>query len=188
MDKTVSAKNGPFILGPTIELRIEEVEQLFDMLDPYPFLQRDLDQEAEEYIVSWARALPRHHPLKILVHLPQAEAETKEARDLPQAFSRFFTYRADMVRRDLGEQFRIGRRSLAIGLVVLAVCLFIGQAVNGRIGSSYLARFAQESLVIIAWVANWKPMEILLYDWLPVRRRLRLYERLARADVGLKPY
>ena len=48
----------------TIELRVEEISQLFDNLDPFPFRERDLDKDAEAYIVGWARELPRSQPLK----------------------------------------------------------------------------------------------------------------------------
>jgi hypothetical protein len=43
-----------------IEVRVEEISQLFDTLDPFPFRERDLDKQAEEYIVGWAHELPRH--------------------------------------------------------------------------------------------------------------------------------
>jgi hypothetical protein len=35
-----------------IEVRVEEIAQLFDTLDPFPFRERDLDKHAEEYIVT----------------------------------------------------------------------------------------------------------------------------------------
>ena len=46
-----------------IELRVQDVGQLFDTLDPFPFRDRDLDKEAEEYIVGWARELPSSAPV-----------------------------------------------------------------------------------------------------------------------------
>jgi phosphoglycolate phosphatase-like HAD superfamily hydrolase len=55
-----------------IELRIEEISQLFDSLDPFPFRERDLDKEAEEFIVGWARELSLDRPIKIVVHLLRA--------------------------------------------------------------------------------------------------------------------
>ena len=39
-----------------IEIRIDDISQLFHTLDPFPFRERDLDKDAEEFIVSWARA------------------------------------------------------------------------------------------------------------------------------------
>ncbi|MFZ1990497.1 MAG: hypothetical protein WAW96_12085 [Alphaproteobacteria bacterium] len=172
----------------TIELRVEEISQLFDNLDPFPFRERDLDKDAEAYIVGWARELPRRQPLSIIVHLPRDEAETRQAGLLGEAMKGYFANRAEAAQLELKELYRVGRRSLYIGVCVLAACLLLGQIVSGRLGTGYLGRFVEESLVILGWVANWKPMEIMLYDWLPIKRRLDLYRRLARAEVGLKPY
>jgi hypothetical protein len=37
-----------------IEIRVNDIAQLFHTLDPFPFRERDLVDEAEDYIVSWA--------------------------------------------------------------------------------------------------------------------------------------
>ena len=44
----------------------------------------------------------------------------------------------------------------------------------------------EESLIIVGWVANWRPIEIYLYDWWPIVRRIRLYRRIAAAHVRVK--
>jgi len=36
---------------------------------------------------------------------------------------------------------------------------------------------------IAGWAAMWRPMETFLFDWWPLRRECRFYERLARARV-----
>lgn len=41
-----------------IEVRVSELRQLFNAIDPSPFRERDLDPRAEEFIVEWARDLP----------------------------------------------------------------------------------------------------------------------------------
>jgi hypothetical protein len=53
-------------------------------------------------------------------------------------------------------------------------------------GESYLGRYFSEGIIIIGWVANWRPLEILLYDWWPITRRRRLYHRLATAHVEVQ--
>lgn len=166
-----------------IQIRLERALQLFNMLDPFPFRERDLDAGAEDYIVGWARELPRDQPIRIVVHLPAAEAATREAQGIGEALEHFFTYRADVVARDLKELFRIGRWSLAIGLAALSLCLLLAHIVAGMLGPSPLGRFVEEGLVIVGWVANWRPIEIFLYDWWPLARRRGLYQRLAAAEV-----
>lgn len=46
----------------------------------------------------------------------------------------------------------------------------------------------EESLLIFGWVANWRPIEIFLYEWWPIVRRRNLYRRLAAAEVDLTPF
>ena len=38
-----------------IEVRVGAVPNLFNAMDPSPFREKDLDPNAEEFIVSWAR-------------------------------------------------------------------------------------------------------------------------------------
>jgi hypothetical protein len=43
-----------------------------------------------------------------------------------------------------------------------------------------------EGLTIGGWVAMWRPMEIYLYDWWPLRRRGTLLDGLSRVDVDVQ--
>ena len=171
----------------TIEVQVDRVVQLFDTLDPFPFGERDLDKEAEEYILSWARELPKRGAIKIVVHLPAQEAASESARDIAKAFDRHFKDRADVTGSDLKELFRLGRFSLVIGISVLALCIAASQILSRTFANTDIARFLSEGLIILGWVANWRPIEIFLYEWWPLVRRRRLYRRLAAADVVLLP-
>lgn len=170
----------------TIEIRVEHVSQLFNMLDPFPFKERDLDPQAEDYIVSWARELPRGQPISIVVHLPQDEVLSDRAREFPITLRNYFASKAVVTGRELKELFRIGRISLAVGLGVLGLCIVLAQIVSGRLGEGPFGRFVEESLIILGWVANWRPIEIFLYDWWPLLRQRTLYARLAQASVAMK--
>lgn len=68
--------------GGLIELRVEHVAQLFHTLDPFPFRERDLDREAEESVVGWARELLVSRPIGIVVHLPEIETKAGAAGEL----------------------------------------------------------------------------------------------------------
>ena len=48
-----------------IQLRLRELAQLFNSRDPSPFVDRDLDADAEEFIMSWAREHPKDHELEL---------------------------------------------------------------------------------------------------------------------------
>ncbi|WP_275170315.1 hypothetical protein [Bradyrhizobium sp. CSS354] len=69
----------------TIELRVEDIAQLFHTLGPFPFRERDLDREAEEYIVGWARELSGCPAIRIRVHHPNTDVQAKAAPELREA-------------------------------------------------------------------------------------------------------
>lgn len=171
-----------------IELRVKEVGQLFHTLDPLPFRERDLDAAVEAYVVGWARELPGDRAINIIVHLPKEEAEHEDARHIGDAMRNYFAYRAEVVGRDLKELFRVGRVSLLIGLGVLATCVVAARLVGSALGPGYLGGFFNEGLIILGWVANWRPVQIFLYDWWPLARRRRLFRRLATAGIELRSY
>jgi hypothetical protein len=167
-----------------IEVRVGELRQLFNAIDPSPFHERDLDPRAEEFIVGWSRDLPSDAPLALLVHLERAAGLPGEAALLRDAMSEFFGHRAEATRRSLRELFRRGRISLAIGLAFLASSIAIGNALAGSFPSD-LTEILRESLLIGGWVAMWRPLEIFLYDWWPLRRDARGFDRLAAMPVRI---
>jgi len=167
----------------SIQLRLRELPQLFNSMDPSPFLDRDLDADAEEFIMSWAREHPKDHELELTIHLATPPPPDRAA-GLEEAVHHYFSVRAQMKQHELQQLLRRGRLSLIIGLAFLVICLFLGEFA-GRVGSETGANIVREGLTIIGWVAMWRPLEIYLYDWWPVRDEQRLLARLTRMHVRL---
>lgn len=177
-------ESAPAASGPgRIEVHVRDLEQLFHTLDPSPFLDRSLDREAEEFIVGSAEDIPAHIPLTLIVHLQQETDMPDPGKTLAEAIRMHFTRRADQSHRELRDLFRRGRVSLAIGLPILAAALATGEMIGQAVGVRPLSGILRESLFIGGWVAMWRPMEIFLYDWWPIRERRRLFERLGRMAV-----
>lgn len=166
-----------------IQLRLRELAQLFNSMDPSPFLDRDLDNDAEEFIVSWAREHPKNHELELTIHLTTCPPADR-ATGTEEAVRHYFSVRAQMKQHELQQLLRQGRLSLAIGLGFLTGCLFLGRFLTA-LGHGVGAEIATEGLTIIGWVAMWRPLEIYLYDWWPVRDEQRLLARLTRMRVRL---
>jgi hypothetical protein len=171
-----------------IDIRITNSEQLFSTLDPSPFRSRDLDSDAEEYIVASARELPKNAKVRMRIHLGDRGRSSLGEAEISEGIANYFRYRAQITAAELSELFRLGWRYLAIGAPILVVCLIASQsfASAGRVAA--FDRVIEESLIIVGWVANWKPIEVFLYDWQPLRRRLKLYERLSNAEVSFAGY
>lgn len=178
--------NVPPESATTIEIRLSRPQQLFNSLDPSPFHERDLDQDAEEYIVDSADEYPLKKPLTLIIHLPADQIQESDTLDLAQAIHNYFAYRLDMTERRLRLYFRDGRIALSVGLAFLFVCIALRQFVLA-VGRGLVAQIADEGLYIVGWVAMWRPLEVFLYDWRPIRHRARLYAKLARIPVIVHP-
>jgi hypothetical protein len=168
-----------------IEVHVAELNQLFNAIDPAPFRQRDLDPNAEEFIVGWAREIPTDVPLALVVHLDRPAGLPEEAATLRDAIREFFSDRAQASRRRLRQLFRQGRISLVIGIAFLALSLMIGDVVARLLGEDRFGEILRESLLIGGWVAMWRPMEVFLYDWWPIRADARLADRLSAMPVRI---
>jgi len=168
-----------------IEVRVGELKQLFNAMDPSPFREKDLDPRAEEFIVDWAREAAPDATLGMLVHLDRAPGPDREAAALADAVRDYFRLRAVVTRRRLRRLLRVGRTSLLIGLVFLAASIAIGDLVAAALGGRRIGEVLRESLLIGGWVAMWRPLEVFLYDWWPVRAEARLYDRLGAMPVRI---
>jgi hypothetical protein len=182
-----SAAAGPDMTdkSSTIEIAARELIQLFNSLDPSPFPERDLDDEAEAFIVSWAKELSPSERFRIIIHLPRGEIIKAEEQGLRKALSNYFAYRSEMLGRSERECLRMGRRFLISGILVLALCNLTAHFLVSLTHSSPFAQVVADGLVIFGWVANWRPAEIFLYDFWEIRRNRRLYHRLAQAEIVL---
>ncbi len=168
-----------------LELRVGELRQLFNEMDPAPFRERDIDPNAETYIVEWAEETRADRRLGLVVHLARERATPESARMLRDSVDEYFRRRAVATRASLRRLFRVGRVSLAIGLAFLMVALVVGETLSGMVSKESWGSLAKESFVIGGWVALWRPLEIFLYDWWPVRAEARLFDRLGELDVRL---
>src|SRR4051812_1637432 len=65
-----------------IDIRMRQWRQLFDSKDPAPFRDRDLDDDAVDYIVNSFREVRGLGAAKLILHL----SETREASIAPDVF------------------------------------------------------------------------------------------------------
>jgi hypothetical protein len=167
-----------------IEIHVAELKQLFNAIDPSPFRERDLDPNAEEFITDWAKEASPGVTFGLAVYLDRPAGLANEPPELREAVHEFFRHRAELSRRRMRELLRRGRTSLAIGVCALGVSV-AGGNLAGSFFSKHLAQLLQESLLIGGWVAMWRPLEIFLYDWWPIRAEATLADRLSVMPVRI---
>ena len=166
-----------------IEVHLRELNQLFESLDPSPFHEKDLDPKAEEYIVESIKELPARPRYALVLTVDRPAGLPDEGRVVGDAVRAHFDRRSRLLRRQLRRLVRRGLISLAIGLAFLVAVILAAQAVGHLMGENAFAMTVRESLLIVGWVAMWRPLEIFLYDWWTIVGERRHHDMLREIDV-----
>ena len=162
-----------------------ELRQLFNSMDPAPFIEQDLDADAERFIVESAAERPLAEPVELVVHLATAPDDSDPHHVVLTAIHHYFRERAEQARLAFRRLMRQGQVSLLIGIVFLASCFTGAELLDKLHSTNRLLLLLREGLVIAGWVAMWRPMEIFLYDWWPIRDEARLFDRLTVMPVRI---
>jgi hypothetical protein len=166
-----------------IDIRIHTLAQLFDAMDPAPFHDKALDPRAEDYILSSACESAPHEPVTLRVHGP---AELREhAGEIGAAVHAHFNLALQAAERHGRQRMRIGRMTLVLGLAVLIACLVLRSVLPADPSPAWEA--VGEGLLILGWVALWRPVEILLFERWESRQERQHLRALARAAVVFEP-
>ena len=132
-----------------------------------------------------AQEIPRKEPLTIVVTI----SEEPEPRLAPDAIAGggggHFHYELERLERRLREHVRRGQMFLGVGLTVLVVFLTLAE-LTVSLPAGPLREILREGLVITGWVAMWRPLEVLLYDWWPMVDERRLITRVLDALVLIR--
>lgn len=168
-----------------VRVNLQGVNQLFNTIDSSPFREKDLDDDAEKFIVSWTQEFPLDEPVSLVINLKEQPSDD----DLPpsmieDAVQHYFAYRAGLIRMEFKQLLRDGRQALLIGGLFLIGCLGTSNIVLGSHEGTFM-NIMRESLTIAGWVGMWRPMEIFLYEWWPLRRRLQVYLKMSKMKVEL---
>ena len=166
-----------------IEIRIDSLGRFFNTLDPSPFHSRDIDDDAEKYIVDSVRMFQLSEKLKLRFVLPQKE-HLDAVEILPHALDNFFGFRAAMAGMELRAILLEGRMAMLLGLVFLGACISL-RFMLGFLSGSPAGNVLLEGLSITGWVAMWKPVQIFLYDWWPVFRKKKIYEKISNLTIEI---
>lgn len=179
-----SRENGRYL----VEVRLADTRALFNSLDPAPFIEKDLDSDAEDYIVDTVQDFPLAVPLKLVIYLPAEKLAGEHAGSIPEAIRNYFEYRAHHADMKLRFMLLRGRTSLLIGLLFLFSCIAARELLGGLLQAGLLYDIIEEGLLICGWVAMWRPIQIYLYDWWPIRRMRRCFDKIRQMPIELRVY
>lgn len=169
-----------------IDIQVKTTRSLFDTRDPAPFRERDIDDEAMAYILGAVDELPRKAPISLVVWLVEPGGDDLSEGEFADALRAQFAWERDRLQHRIREHLRRAQFVTLLGLAILALFLALAALVELSFEPSAVRNAVEEGLTIIGWVAIWRPIEALLYDWWPLVIQRRIRTRLLEAPVAVR--
>lgn len=170
-----------------VEIKLKDEKQLFDYRDPAPFRERDLDEDAANYIVSSVKEFTLNTPLKLIIHLgASAEARQLDNASIIEAIRLHFEYERELTHKNIRFRLRQGQLALVTGIVVLTICLFISDFLSQNFMSSFFGRTLATGFNISGWVAMWYPSHLFIYEWWPQEYNKRVFRKIAEMEMEVR--
>jgi hypothetical protein len=166
-----------------IELRLKDLDQFFNSFDPSPFHDKDIDDDAERYLVNSVRSFPLKTKLKLIFYLPP-EHHQEASTVLATAIDNYFDFKITMASREIRTTLYEGRIALLIGTLFLVACMSI-RTVLEFLSSYPFGNILLEGLSIVGWVAMWRPINTFLYDWWSLYRTKRVFEKIRDMPIEI---
>ena len=164
-----------------IDVAAERTEDLYNFFDKHaPYVRRDLDQELADYLVACAKELPGRETYVIRFTFSEPSDEEKRER-VRSSVNSFFRYYAELERDAIAEMVRKSAVLFAVGIAIMFIAVWVRQWLGES--RSVVGDVFAEGLTVAAWVSLWESVAIFLIEWMPRRRNVRRYERLAEAEV-----
>ena len=146
-----------------------------------------LDEAIGRSIIDRVSVVRRKSQVRLTFFLPPHEVCDLDLADASRAISTAiradFSRRRETAEHDLVRTRWTGWISLLVGSVVLLTLRSLVEAIHGFAPPGRAATMLQEGFTIVAWVALWRPAELLLYDQWPIRSDIALLRRIEGAEV-----
>ena len=163
-----------------IDIAAAKIADLYDDFDKHAsYLKKELDQELVDYIIDSVREISGE-PFLIQVSL-DAPMDPCAVCRVQTSLHNYFLYLRELEAREMRRLLRTSVILFIAGAALLTASVWMNSrpAVRDVVLGSVIA----EGLTIAAWVSLWEALAMFLVNWAPHRRLIRMYERIAKADV-----
>jgi hypothetical protein len=167
-----------------ITLHLDNLAQFFAVPEPDPFDPQARFATGLETVMSELKPKSLMNRVRTTIVLPADQITPDAEMRLREALGRYCRHHIQQNRQDLRSLRWQGIKALQNGLIFLGSCLLLSALFeNAELLPEWLRRFGGEGFLIAGWVSLWHPVEILLYEWWPFSRQIRIYEKIRHMEI-----
>lgn len=165
-------------------LKLDNITHLFKEPEFDLFMPQKNSTSGIERIVSALKPTSLSDKVKTTIFLPDHQLSENIEKLIVEALRRYCNEKIEQISNDIASLRGQGIRALQRGLLFLAVCLVISTLFdNVEYLPTLVHRFLNEGFLIAGWVSLWYPIELLLYEWSPLKRQKKIYEMIKKMEV-----
>jgi len=166
-----------------IKLTLEHPLSLLEENNPVLAQDSKLPAFTSELLEREFRHVPRKKSW--VLQLDVEQADEAELNKLQADIANHYRNQITSTLADLKEYRRDTVLAFIYGGLFLGACLGLHQLL-ATIYDEDFPRIFDEGLIIIGWVAMWRPAELITFDWIPIVRRLNMQRKLSELIIKMQ--
>lgn len=162
-----------------IDIQLDTYRDVYSEWDYSPLVNRDLDEDLLEYLMSCSYEIPRNREIVIDFFLPVHIYNVERENRSIEGIHNYFNYK---IRQTNSERYRLIRSTILfffIGTLLLILAIFS----NRLIQMPLFEQVISEGLFIGAWVAIWEIFSIWFFQINGLIYKVKHYQRLQKSII-----
>ena len=162
-----------------IDVHLDNYRDVYSEWDYSPFVNRDMDEDLLEYLMSCSYEIPMKKNLDINFFLLKTLHDTSREKRSIEGIHNYFGYRIRQVKTQRFRQMRNTLTFFVIGVILLIFAVFSTSLIKNPI----LEQLLSEGLYIGAWVAMWEMFSIWFFHINGLNYKIKHYLRLKSSNI-----
>ena len=172
LDRYDQTINNEFI----IKISTNKFENLYDNFDmSSSFLKKDLSQQLVDYIIESVNEISNEK--FIIKFYFKEDIEQKDIIHIEKSIDSYFTYLEELEKKKMREQIKNSLIFMILGV------FFISLSILNETNQELTYRVISEGLMVAGWVSMWEAMATILIKWLPLSKKLKLFEKIVNSKI-----
>jgi hypothetical protein len=169
--------------APEFAIRLSSIDALFFDFDARPVADRALNDEVHEHLLDEWEGLRDQRPTTLVVYAPESERPHTDEQAVCAAITGDLQASREPLRR-AGPLSRRERLELWIGIVFFLASIAASTGLD-RLTNDVIVQGVGQGLVLVGWVALWRPAEHFVTQVVPHYFNRKRYAEFADVDVRI---